>query len=50
MNNDRTSVRMVALLLAGTLTVVVALCHRAVGAAVGVGAVVGTLHDELIGR
>lgn len=50
MNNDQISVRMVMLLLVGTLTVVVALHHPAVGAAIGVGAIVVTLLNELMGR
>ncbi|WP_248504378.1 hypothetical protein [Streptomyces sp. D2-8] len=48
MNNDQISVRMV-LSLVGTLTVVVALHHPAVGAAIGV-AIVVTLLNELMGR
>ncbi|MBL3670860.1 hypothetical protein JL475_33890 [Streptomyces sp. M2CJ-2] len=50
MNNDQISVRMMVLLLVGALTVVVALNHPALGAATGVGVVVVTLLNELMGR
>ncbi|MGR6968318.1 hypothetical protein ACU639_01700 [Streptomyces cynarae] len=49
MNNDQISVRMVVLLLVGALTVVLALYHPALGAAIGIGGVV-TLLNELMGR
>ncbi|MCI0384738.1 hypothetical protein [Streptomyces sp. CNQ085] len=50
MNNDQISVRMVVLLLVGALTVVVALYHPALGAAIGIGVVVVALLNELMGR
>ncbi|MFE7033973.1 hypothetical protein ACFU9Y_27005 [Streptomyces sp. NPDC057621] len=50
MNNDQISLRMVVLLLVGALTVVVALHHPALGAAIAVGAVVIALLNELMGR
>jgi hypothetical protein len=49
-NNDQISVRMVVLLLVGALTVVVALHHPALGVAIGLGVVVVTLLNELMGR
>jgi hypothetical protein len=50
MNNDQISVRMVVLLVVGAITVVVALRHPALGAAIGVGVVVVALLNELMGR
>jgi hypothetical protein len=50
MNDDQISVRMVVLLLVGAITVVVALHHPALGAAIGVGVVVVALLNELMGR
>ncbi|GGZ29069.1 hypothetical protein [Streptomyces nitrosporeus] len=50
MNNDQISVRMVVLLLVGALTVVVALYHPALGAAIGIGVVVVALLNELMSR
>lgn len=50
MNNDQISVRMIVLLLVGAITVVIALDHPALGAAIGVGVVVVALLNELMGR
>jgi hypothetical protein len=45
-NNDQISVRMVV----GALTVALALYHPALGAAIGIGVIVVTLLNELMGR
>ncbi|WCD97528.1 hypothetical protein PGH47_18355 [Streptomyces sp. HUAS 31] len=49
-NDDQISVRMLVLLLIGTVTVYVALRDPSMGVAIGVGAVVVALVHELLGK
>ncbi|MET8615827.1 hypothetical protein [Streptomyces misionensis] len=46
--NDQINMRMVVLLLTGAVTVIIALQHPAVGAAIGVGVVVVALLNQLM--